>query len=617
MDTNAIEILPLEEKVRARSLFRQNVMHFITTHTITTPPNLKVKKIMLNSDNYGYVSNEDEQIDAALAGTTIDYLTRLVICHDATAFDFLIERIHDPHLLRLIHKWKGYIKSGTTTIENLSIDKLRIAIEICTYEQQFRCGSIHRINPELESIDQATLNNFKIMLTRASNFFKRYGQPKVMDFSCAIGDDSIANDLFKLNHEDVNKMSGVIYGDGDYLSNTTLTDFKAYKNDEISSFWSRQILLYYMGLNETELAEHGVNKNDINFLVDYNPRYDRVFEFDLSMISEMELSDFTNQIMLLLSADTNEVRSLVAKTVENLKQRGVVTAETAENLRDPFKKYEDGIHEITREEYLNYYKLQWLQHNIKQFITCRWHGQYFIVKKGNFYMFFLKKKNLKSARMYYLDGGSIRKTEFDLEYYFDHLEEYAKRIKKYFSSYESALKQISNEIRLIGGTGRIHGCIVDIDFYNHVFLEPANGKLKIYCAESTGSRRIYNSLYSLLADPSTNSIVLFCENKYQRQLDHHDMLKKLIKYRNQINYLGGQQNKLIPAPDDYLTYLPNSTKDLDVKRQDFYDSEMYHKNLVLRKIQYIFDINTIRFWRDAIVHPATNNRLEKKTLPTW
>ncbi|RVU73114.1 MULTISPECIES: hypothetical protein [Lactobacillus] len=608
----SISILPKDEQVKAVNLLRQSVTDFIRSHTLKLPKNFKAKEISLNTDNYGYINNENEQIDAPLAGTVIDYLTRLVIGQDVTTFDSLENYFQSKELSKLIHKWKGYVKSGTITIDNLSLDKLRYIIQICTYEQQFRNGHPERTKIPLDRIDENTLTNFKIMLKRADNFFKRYGYPKMNQFTCVIGNSDIINDEYKLMQDNIEVLDGVIFGDGDYISDMSLIDFKAYNTSKSSPSWTKQLLMYYIGLQQEQLSDHGIEKSNLKILVDYNPRYDKAFEYDLSLLQKSDIINFTNQIKLELSTDTSKAVALVNKGSANLKQRSIVTEEQGKNLRDPFRKYADGIHEITREEYLRFYKVQVFSHHLKSMISCKWSGQYYLVKSNNYYMFFLKRKSAKTNSLCYLDGGTLHKADFDLDYYYDNLQSYGDKITHYFSSYETALKHISNEVKLIGGTGIVHGSIVDIDFLNHIFLEPANGQIKIYYAEDTGSRKVFSTMTQLLADNSTNESVEFFQNIYRKRLDHHDMLENLHTHKNQLKYLSQEKIELLNIPKNYQSYLPkeaNPTID-----EYYYDTEMYYKSRVLRKVQYVFDIHTIRFWRDAIIHTniqALNDNTEK------
>ena len=77
--------------------------------------------------------------------------------------------------------------------------------------------------------------------------------------------------------------------------------------------------------------------------------------------------------------------------------------------------------------------------------------------------------------------------------------DYARVVRDAFTSYMNALQTISCEVRSIGGYGTVHGCIVDIDLFAHIYLDPLTGDLRYYYAEDVSSRHEYARLESLLA----------------------------------------------------------------------------------------------------------------------
>lgn len=68
------------------------------------------------------------------------------------------------------------------------------------------------------------------------------------------------------------------------------------------------------------------------------------------------------------------------------------------------------------------------------------------------------------------------------------------------SSYTDALLEVSKVIKAIGGVGTIHGCIVNIDYYNHIYINPIDRKLTPYFAYDMEQKHVYKDLYTLLED---------------------------------------------------------------------------------------------------------------------
>ena len=64
--------------------------------------------------------------------------------------------------------------------------------------------------------------------------------------------------------------------------------------------------------------------------------------------------------------------------------------------------------------------------------------------------------------------------------------------------YTKIQKRIAAEIRKIGGSGNIHGCIIDIDFYNHIYVNPIDMKITGYWASNIINKKVYPSVPALI-----------------------------------------------------------------------------------------------------------------------
>lgn len=64
--------------------------------------------------------------------------------------------------------------------------------------------------------------------------------------------------------------------------------------------------------------------------------------------------------------------------------------------------------------------------------------------------------------------------------------------------FQDTLKQISKHVKGFGGSGTIHGCIVDIDFFNHIHLNPHDGKATPYYATDMVNKTVYPDIQTLL-----------------------------------------------------------------------------------------------------------------------
>ncbi|MBR6921508.1 MAG: hypothetical protein IKH51_04895, partial [Clostridia bacterium] len=59
-------------------------------------------------------------------------------------------------------------------------------------------------------------------------------------------------------------------------------------------------------------------------------------------------------------------------------------------------------------------------------------------------------------------------------------------------------KRISEEIKRIGGYGSIHGCIIDVDFYNHIYVNPYDFSTTGYWAKDIVNKVVYPTIADLL-----------------------------------------------------------------------------------------------------------------------
>lgn len=173
-----------------------------------------------------------------------------------------------------------------------------------------------------------------------------------------------------------------------------------------------------------------------------------------------------------------------------------------DSLYDIFIYYKDGIHKITREQYINFNrgKIISMQFNRK-------YGDIYMLKKNGIYMFMIYCGSCENSifkKLYLLDGGKPRKLERnkleDLDYYYGNLEKVEAGIKLLLhrNKYTEKQQQLSRFIKQIGGSGKIHGCIVDINFFCHLYVNYIDGKVTPYFAYDKESRFVYKDLKTLL-----------------------------------------------------------------------------------------------------------------------
>ena len=238
-----------------------------------------------------------------------------------------------------------------------------------------------------------------------------------------------------------------------------------------------------------------------------------------------------------------------------------------------FSDYKDGIYEITRADYECFYR------GIGERITFnRQFEKLFMLKREGTYMFIM---TTPKGTMQILNGGAIKNAGgHTLEYFYENLVPYSKSIKMFLSQFDEFQKNVSMEIKSIGGDGRIHGSIVDIDFYSHLYLDPLDGSITPYFAYSMVDKYVYKNVQSLL--------------KYECPKIYTNYEKKLLNENS--------NNSLIVA----------KTNSPVIKSKIYVDStEMYKVSRILKGLQFTTKYSIVRLWNDTIAGESSveNGRL--------
>lgn len=162
-----------------------------------------------------------------------------------------------------------------------------------------------------------------------------------------------------------------------------------------------------------------------------------------------------------------------------------------ENEYDYFADYQDGIYEITNTEYKEFYRGKNIMINFNREVNTL-----YMLKKNGYYCFIHESMYGSLA---ILNGGALKKLDKDdINYYYENMDSVVAFIKKPLDAYTNIQKTISTEIQKIGGSGRIHGCIIDINSFNHVYINPADMKITGYCASDIINKKVYPSVPDLL-----------------------------------------------------------------------------------------------------------------------
>lgn len=232
---------------------------------------------------------------------------------------------------------------------------------------------------------------------------------------------------------------------------------------------------------------------------------------------------------------------------------------------DPFDKYGDGIYRISSKEYRDFNRGRGIASE-----GCNYEGDLYALKREKMYMFILKT----SSSMCLMMGGSRKKLQNkDVSYYYDNMLDYANIVLEIIEPYQKVINQLAKEIQSIGGTGKIHGCIVDISFFSHIYLNPYDGKITPYYALDTSSRKVYKDIIYLLKEKEPDLI-----DNFNLKLHDHRILLLENSIKDNVNDLN---EVAIP--------------------KWVFGNDMYYPSRMMKSVQYVWEQNVIRIWNDDVL----------------
>ena len=163
------------------------------------------------------------------------------------------------------------------------------------------------------------------------------------------------------------------------------------------------------------------------------------------------------------------------------------------------------------------------------------------------------------------------------------MEQYVNNVSRLLSRYTGVQESISQFVKRIGGSGKIHGCIIDVDqpggiegySYTHLFVNPIDGTVTPYYAWDVKSRIVYKDFQSLL--------------------EHNGGCERLLDNYKQ---LMAKQPNSIPSIR-YGTSITEWGEDDSVYDEGGY---LYRMSRIIKSLQYCTEKNVIRIWNDRLMN---------------
>lgn len=211
-----------------------------------------------------------ENVSPALIGLAVDYMTRFMSGTDAgTAF--AISRKGAQAVYKLI----AY-ETLINQIKGLDDKSIQAAIKLSGFDTAYRAGPMTYKPIIYIEPDAKTIANIRTMVVRSLRFFEQYG-PKTKDMLTFDGGYTAT----------------VSAGDGDFMTEDTVWEFKVSKRD-MQKDWGLQLLMYWrMGLHSVFADDY----NKVKYLGVYNPRQNKIYRVETAGIDTKVIESIERDVI--------------------------------------------------------------------------------------------------------------------------------------------------------------------------------------------------------------------------------------------------------------------------------------------------------------------------------
>ena len=144
--------------------------------------------------------------------------------------------------------------------------------------------------------------------------------------------------------------------------------------------------------------------------------------------------------------------------------------------RNPYADLADGCYPTTADEYLSFYRFIGEYAGTGKMIRQRCEkNDMHVIKSNGYYGFFLVGGNGTSI----VNGGKTKRvsTHRHIKWAHDNFDTVVAKYLAALAPLRERQEQVSGELKRLGFSGNIHGLIVDVNFFHHIMVNPADGSL--------------------------------------------------------------------------------------------------------------------------------------------
>lgn len=220
----------------------------------------------------GIELHPEENLHANLVGMAVDYLTRYLSGSSAEeAFEISLSG-------SFLVGEDALARSLVQEVNGLDDQSIRNACKLVGYDVCVRAGTAMYKPVEEICADDETVSNIRTMVSRSLAFWEEFGP--------------IVKDSFTFEFGYTEEVST---GDGDYLTEDTLWDFKLSKNGPTNKHTLQLLMYYILGLRSIHKELQKVRRLGI-----YNPRLNIVYLLEVEKISPEVVEAVTKDVLVAI-----------------------------------------------------------------------------------------------------------------------------------------------------------------------------------------------------------------------------------------------------------------------------------------------------------------------------
>lgn len=234
----------------------------------------------------GITLNEEENIYGTIVGLAVDYLTRFCMGTDIVeAFGISLKGATIAENFGVKKSLNVAIKL-MNGIKGLDEGSVKNACKLVTFDVWLRnpmCAMMAKEYKETNP-DKNTIQNIQILVKRSVTFFEKYGR-MINDgftFEPVEDDKSAYEKMIKTGKGSYGGYTSVVSsGDGDFLTEDTLWDFKVSKSKPTNKQTLQLLMYWIMGQHSGQEKFKGIVRLGI-----FNPRLNMVYLLNIKDVPE-------------------------------------------------------------------------------------------------------------------------------------------------------------------------------------------------------------------------------------------------------------------------------------------------------------------------------------------